>query len=48
MHLIRRSPAATLTEQVKDALRQVHGGFAYLLLTNDCLIAALDLTGYDH
>ncbi|WP_172637712.1 amidophosphoribosyltransferase [Lactiplantibacillus plantarum] len=45
MHLIRRSPAATLTEQVKDALRQVHGGFAYLLLTNDCLIAALDPNG---
>lgn len=46
MHLIRRSPAATLTDQVKDALRQVHGGFAYLLLTNDRLFAALDPNGF--
>lgn len=46
MHLIRRSPAATLTEQVKDALRQVHGGFAYLLLTNNRLYAALDPNGF--
>lgn len=46
MHLIRRSPAATLTDQLKDALRQVHGGFAYLLLTNDRLFAALDPNGF--
>jgi amidophosphoribosyltransferase len=45
MHLIRRSAAATLTEQVQEALRQVHGGFAYLLLTNDRLYAALDPNG---
>ena len=46
MHLVRRSPAATLTDQVKDALRQVHGGFAYLLMTNDRLFAALDPNGF--
>lgn len=46
MHLIRRSPAATLTDQLKDALRQVHGGFAYLLLTNNRLYAALDPNGF--
>ncbi|MFB9770389.1 amidophosphoribosyltransferase [Lactiplantibacillus modestisalitolerans] len=46
MHLVRRSPAASLTDQVKDALRQVHGGFAYLLMTNDRLYAALDPNGF--
>jgi len=46
MHLIRRSPAGSLTDQLKDALRQVHGGFAYLLLTNDRLFAALDPNGF--
>ena len=46
MHLVRRSPAANLTDQLKDALRQVHGGFAYLLLTNDRLFAALDPNGF--
>ncbi|WP_125581763.1 amidophosphoribosyltransferase [Levilactobacillus cerevisiae] len=45
MHLVRRSSASTLVEQVKDALRQVHGGFAYLLLTNGRLFAALDPNG---
>lgn len=45
MHLIRRSTAPTLVEQLKVALRQVHGGFAYLLLNNDSLYAALDPNG---
>ncbi|WP_367294723.1 amidophosphoribosyltransferase [Levilactobacillus yonginensis] len=45
MHLIRRSHASTLQEQVKAALQQIHGGFAYLLLTNDRLFAALDPNG---
>ncbi|MFC6206039.1 amidophosphoribosyltransferase [Levilactobacillus tongjiangensis] len=45
MHLIRRSQASTLQEQVKVALQQIHGGFAYLLLTNDRLFAALDPNG---
>ncbi|AVK60988.1 amidophosphoribosyltransferase [Lactobacillus sp. CBA3605] len=46
MHLIRRSSAPTLTGQLKAGLRQVHGGFAYLLLTNDRLFAALDPNGF--
>ncbi|MFC6182314.1 amidophosphoribosyltransferase [Lactiplantibacillus daowaiensis] len=46
MHLIRRSTAPTLSGQVKAALRQVQGGFAYLLLTNDRLFAALDPNGF--
>lgn len=46
MHLIRRSNADTLHEQVKEALNQVHGGFAYLLMTSDCMIAALDPNGF--
>jgi len=46
MHLIRRSQAPTLTDQVKAALRQIHGGFAYILLTNDRLYAALDPNGF--
>ncbi|MGX6429263.1 amidophosphoribosyltransferase [Levilactobacillus yonginensis] len=45
MHLIRRSQAPTLQEQVKAALQEIHGGFAYLLLTNDRLFAALDPNG---
>ncbi|WP_203637218.1 amidophosphoribosyltransferase [Levilactobacillus wangkuiensis] len=45
MHLVRRSQSPTLTGQLKEALRQVHGGFAYLLLTNDRLFAALDPNG---
>lgn len=45
MHLIRRSSATTLVEQVKEGLRQIRGGFAYLLLTNNCLFAALDPNG---
>ncbi|AVK63581.1 amidophosphoribosyltransferase [Lactobacillus sp. CBA3606] len=46
MHLIRRSSALTLTGQLKAGLQQVHGGFAYLLLTNDRLFAALDPNGF--
>ncbi|WP_409022558.1 amidophosphoribosyltransferase [Dellaglioa sp. P0083] len=46
MHLIRRSSQDTLHEQVKDALNQVHGGFAYLLMTSNCMIAALDPNGF--
>src|SRR5699024_7654590 len=46
MHLIRLSKATTLDEQVKDALRTIKGGFAYLLLTKQCLYAAVDLIGF--
>lgn len=46
MHLIRLSREETLDDQVKDALRQIKGGFAYLLLTKDRLYAALDPNGF--
>ncbi len=46
MHLIRRSPEETFVDKLKDALRQVRGGFAYLLLTQDALYAALDPNGF--
>ncbi len=42
MHLIRRSKEPTFIEQLKDALRQVKGGFSYILLTEDAMYAALD------
>ncbi|MFV0560294.1 MAG: amidophosphoribosyltransferase [Enterococcus sp.] len=46
MHLIRRSPETQMVERVKDALNQVKGGFAYLLLLKDKMIAALDPNGF--
>lgn len=42
MHLIRRSHNPSFMGKVKEALSTVKGGFAYLLLTEDHLIAALD------
>ena len=46
MHLIRRSGQANLLDCIKEALNQVKGGFAYLLLTEDAMIAALDPNGF--
>ncbi len=46
MHLIRRSTKATLKEKIMESLNTVKGGFAYLLLTNDAMIAALDPNGF--
>ncbi|USS89312.1 amidophosphoribosyltransferase [Fructilactobacillus cliffordii] len=46
LHLIRRSPKPTFVEQLKDALNQVRGGFAFLLMTPDAIYAALDPHGY--
>ena len=46
MQLIRFSQAQDLDEQVKDALRAIKGGFAYLILTKDRLYAALDPNGF--
>ncbi|AWB43390.1 amidophosphoribosyltransferase [Paenibacillus sp. CAA11] len=43
-HLIARSPKP-LVEAAKDAFRQIVGGFAFLLLTNDKLIVACDPNG---
>jgi len=42
MHLIRRSKKENFLEQLKEALTSVKGGFAYVLLTENALYAALD------
>lgn len=46
MHLIQRQTAATFEQRLKASLRQIKGGFAYLVLTNDALYAALDPNGF--
>lgn len=46
MHLIRKSEEKTFLEQLKSALNQVKGGFAYLLMTEDAMVAALDPNGF--
>ncbi|MDR1474054.1 MAG: amidophosphoribosyltransferase [Lactobacillales bacterium] len=46
MHLIRHSKKTIFLEKVKDSLRQIKGGFAYLLLNEKELIAALDPNGF--
>lgn len=46
MHLIRRSQQSTFCERLKEALNTVKGGFAYLILTEDAMIAALDANGF--
>ncbi|MGT2799325.1 amidophosphoribosyltransferase [Streptococcus marmotae] len=46
MHLIRRSQKETLLAKIKEALNQVKGGFAYLIMAEDKLIAALDPNGF--
>lgn len=46
MHLIRRSKETTFIDSLKDALRQVKGGFSYILLTEDAMYAALDPNGF--
>lgn len=46
MHLIRRSTKETFLDQLKEALNQVHGGFAYILMTEEGIFAALDPNGF--
>jgi amidophosphoribosyltransferase len=46
MHLIRRSSKHTFMDRLKEALNSVHGGFAYLLMTEHALIGALDPNGF--
>lgn len=46
MHLIRRSKETTFLDSLKDALRQVRGGFSYILLTEEAMYAALDPNGF--
>lgn len=45
-HLIRRSHNPSFMGKVKEALNTVKGGFAYLLMMEDKLIAALDPNGF--
>ena len=45
-HLIRRSHNPSFMGKVKEALSTVKGGFAYLLMLEDKLIAALDPNGF--
>lgn len=44
-HLFMRSEASTSEEALVDALRQVQGGYAFLVLTGDTLFAVRDPAG---
>ena len=44
-HLIKRAPHLTVVESLKEALLQIKGGFAFLLLTQNELIAIRDPNG---
>lgn len=46
MHLIRRSQAPDTMSKIKEALNTVKGGFAYLMMLEDKLVAALDPNGF--
>ena len=46
MHLIRRSSKPTFMDKLKESLNTVHGGFAYLLMTEHAMIGALDPNGF--
>lgn len=46
MHLIRRSTKESFVDRLSEALNTVHGGFAYLLMTQDSMIGALDPNGF--
>ncbi|MFC6170771.1 amidophosphoribosyltransferase [Loigolactobacillus jiayinensis] len=46
MHLIQRQSAPTFKQRLMASLREIKGGFAYLVMTNDALYAALDSNGF--
>lgn len=46
MHLIRRSPARQFRDKLKEALKEVVGGFTYLFLTEDELVGVCDPNGF--
>lgn len=46
MHLIRRSQKETFLDRLKESLNAVKGGFAYLIATEDSMVAALDANGF--
>ncbi|MCL2420810.1 MAG: amidophosphoribosyltransferase [Defluviitaleaceae bacterium] len=45
-HLIKRNQFPTFVENLKWALMRIKGGFAYIILTPDEMIAALDPNGF--
>ncbi|WP_239256522.1 amidophosphoribosyltransferase [Listeria ilorinensis] len=45
-HLIKRARKGNFLDDLKAALRRVKGGFAYMLLTENAMIAALDPNGF--
>ncbi|MGX6962187.1 amidophosphoribosyltransferase [Vagococcus xieshaowenii] len=46
MHLIQKSEQPDFVSKIKGALNTVKGAFAYLIMTNECLYAALDQNGF--
>ncbi|GEO63655.1 amidophosphoribosyltransferase [Companilactobacillus nantensis] len=46
VHLIKVSNAPTFREKMIEALNKIQGGFAYLLMTKDEMIVALDSHGF--
>lgn len=46
MHLIRRSKQETLLERIKESLNVIKGAFAYLMMTPNEMIGALDPNGF--
>ena len=42
IHLIRRSKEQGFKAQLKDSLRQIKGGFTYLVMTKDTMYGAVD------
>lgn len=46
MHLLRRSQKETFLDRLKESLNAVKGGFAYLIATEDSMVAALDANGF--
>ena len=44
-HLMKKNPRPTLTETLKWSFQRIKGGFAYLILTQNEMIAALDPNG---
>lgn len=45
VHLIKKSNKQTKIERIKDALNQLEGAYALVILFEDCLVAALDPFG---
>lgn len=46
IHLIRQSQAVDFEQKLADSLAQLRGGFNYVILTNDCLIGAVDRNAF--